>query len=396
MLFDPPSHEPLTEERWSESRAKRAILDIVDESEAAFDEERLWPPHPLDEIDPKEPPLTSLYFGASGVIWALDALTRAGLSAPSRDWTDVVLALVEDYRAAPDFAELTGGSVPSFWMGEAGILLLAHRLAPASWQEDRLLTAVHANVENPFCELMWGSPGTMLAARAMFERTGREAFAEAWRESATWLLDEWREDLWLQQLYGRPVRVLGPAHGFAGNVYALTSGELLDSARRREVEHRAVAAAVKYAQRDGALAQWPASLEPRPERSPEIRTQWCHGAPGIVATLAGIATANDEFTDLLVAGGQLVWTAGPLVKGPGLCHGTAGNGYAFLKLFERTRDELWLSRARAFAMHAIEQVDRARSKHGRGRFTLWTGDLGTALFLASCIEASAGMPTLDC
>ena len=69
---------------------------------------------------------------------------------------------------------------------------------------------------------------------------------------------------------------------------------------------------------------------------------------------------------MLVAGGELTWRAGPLVKGPGLCHGTAGNGYAFLKLFERTGDELWLERARAFAMHAIEQVERFRREYGRG------------------------------
>jgi hypothetical protein len=90
-----------------------------------------------------------------------------------------------------------------------------------------------------------------------------------------------------------------------------------------------------------------------------------------------------------------VWRAGPLVKGPGLCHGTAGNGYAFLKLFERTGDELWLGRARAFAMHALEQVERNRSRYGRGRYTLWTGDPGTALFLRSCIEANAELPALD-
>jgi hypothetical protein len=394
VLFHPPSHEPLIEERWTDSRARRAILDIVHDAEAAFAGERLWPTHPLDEIDSTEP-LTSLYFGASGVISALDALARAGLAELSRNWTSVALGLHERYLAAPDFAELVGGPVPSLLMGEAGILLLAHRLAPAGWQEDRSLNAVLANVENPFRELMWGSPGTMLAARAMFERTGREEFAEAWRESARWLLDEWRDDLWLQDLYGRPVHVLGPAHGFAGNVYALTSGELLDSAHRAEVERRAVTVTRKYAQREGALAQWPAALERRPERSSEVRTQWCHGAPGIVASLAGIARGNDEFTELLVAGGELVWTAGPLVKGPGLCHGTAGNAYAFLKLFERTGDELWLSRARAFAMHAIDQVERTRNELGRGRYTLWTGDLGTALLLSSCIEPSAGMPTLD-
>jgi hypothetical protein len=44
----------------------------------------------------------------------------------------------------------------------------------------------------------------------------------------------------------------------------------------------------------------------------------------------------------------------------------AGNGYAFLKLFERTGDQLWLDRARAFEMHPVEQVERTRSTHGRG------------------------------
>ena len=91
----------------------------------------------------------------------------------------------------------------------------------------------------------------------------------------------------------------------------------------------------------------------------------------------------------------MTWRAGPLRKGAGLCHGTAGNGYAFLKLLARTGDELWLHRARAFAMHAIEQVERATDAHGRGRHTLWTGDPGTALYLASCLEADAAFPTLD-
>jgi hypothetical protein len=96
-----------------------------------------------------------------------------------------------------------------------------------------------------------------------------------------------------------------------------------------------------------------------------------------------------ELGDVLLAGGELTWRAGPLAKGPGLCHGTAGNGLAFLALFDRTGDEVWLARARAFAMHAAEQVGRERERHGRGRHTLWTGDPGTAVYLASCIAPEA-------
>jgi hypothetical protein len=36
--------------------------------------------------------------------------------------------------------------------------------------------------------------------------------------------------------------------------------------------------------------------------------------------------------ELALGGGELTWRAGPLRKGAGLCHGTAGNGFAFLRL----------------------------------------------------------------
>ena len=115
----------------------------------------------------------------------------------------------------------------------------------------------------------------------------------------------------------------------------------------------------------------------------------------MVVALAPVLAREPEVDELLAAGGELTWRAGPLVKGPGLCHGTAGNGFAFLALFARTGDERWLERARRFAMHAIAQVARARSELGRGRATLYTGDPGVALYLDACLEARAGFPVLD-
>src|SRR5262249_49371229 len=93
----------------------------------------------------------------------------------------------------------------------------------------------------------------------------------------------------------------------------------------------------------------------------------------------------------------LVWDAGPpgMQKGPGICHGTAGNGYAFLKVFERTGDELWLERARRYAVHALGQVERWREERGRYRFSLWSGDVGTALFAADCLDAGPIVPIVD-
>jgi hypothetical protein len=79
----------------------------------------------------------------------------------------------------------------------------------------------------------------------------------------------------------------------------------------------------------------------------------------------------------------------------GLCHGTAGNGFAFLALFARTGDERWLKRARAFAIHSIAQADRMRGASGRGRYALFTGDLGAALLTAGCLTFNPAFPGID-
>jgi lantibiotic modifying enzyme len=195
-------------------------------------------------------------------------------------------------------------------------------------------------------------------------------------------------------MYAKSMHYMGAGHGFASNVRVLAGGDLLDADRREVLERRALETIRSHIQRDGELAQWPALLEP-PGADVKTRTQWCHGAPGLVTSFAGIAPHDAELTEVLVACGELTWRAGPLAKGAGLCHGTAGNGYAFLKLLRRTGDDRWLERARAFAVHAAEQVERARADHGRGRYTLWTGDVGVALYLASCIAADPAMPILD-
>ena len=103
---------------------------------------------------------------------------------------------------------------------------------------------------------------------------------------------------------------------------------------------------------------------------------------------------DDETDALLVAAGEITWRAGPLAKGAGLCHGTAGNGYAFLALHARTGDPRWLERARHFAMHALMQSRAARAEYGHGRYSLWTGDIGVALFLQDCVDGAGELPSL--
>jgi hypothetical protein len=394
MLYKAEAFEPLTDEPWEENRVRAGIQAIVDDADRAFDPEQLWPAHEWD-VWQAMPPLKNLYVGAAGVIWALDALRSRGYAETKVDLAAAVQRALELWSERPDFEEwpdVPSSAQSALLMGESGLLLVAFKLAPSDDLADRLHARVRENVDNEAIEIMWGAPGTMLAARAMLDWTGDERWAEAWRESAE---SVWRsrepEGLWTKRLYGYTNRSLGPPHGVVGNVLALLhGGDLLAPDRRETLERETAGVLARYAFVEHGLANWPMHdgadlVEPE---DGEIRVQWCAGAPGIVSSAT---TYLDE--ELLLAGAELAWRAGPhgMKKGSGICHGTAGNGYAFLKAFERTGEEAWLGRARRFAVHALGQVER----RGHGRYSLWTGDVGVALFAADCLDARARYPVLD-
>ena len=365
MLFTPAAHEELVDEPWSVERARAVIAEVVADAEGAFDDG--WPAHPGDLLETEDPAtrFRTVYGGGAGVVDALHRLARRGFAELRQDY----LPYLEHSLEAPsDFPE--EDAERSLWMGQTGIRLVLQRVAPSQANLERLSELIAANERDERCELMWGSPGTILAGREL----GLDVTA-----SIEWLLQQRDGDgLWTQLLSGTSSRGIGPAHGFAGCVLALG-----------DVAGVSETLAPFAVEEDGLLNWLPYAGMQRLDahRDGQIRTQWCHGAPGMVATLAHLLDA-----ELAVAGGELTWLAGPLKKGAGLCHGTAGNGYAFLALLARTGDELWLERARAFAMHAAAQMEHSRSAYGRGRYTLWTGDLGTALYLADCVDGGGASP----
>ena len=392
MLFDGRAHEPLQGGAWDPPAVEAAIRAIARDADDSLRDGEWWPLHPLD-AEPGDPDVFhGVYLGAAGMVWALDRLARDGLHEPGRDYARLAEDVLESYLRRPEL----DGPIPSLWMGESGIALVAWLLAPAPALADRLAELVAAEPEDDTLELMWGSPGLLLVAGAMLEHTGEERWASAWSAIAGRLLDQWGEDvpdLWTQRLYGNTEPILGPAHGLAGTVAALARRpDLLPPER---LAPGTTAALARYAIRDGDLANWPpAPNDPLAKPDGSIRTQWCHGAPGIVASTAALP-ADAELDELLRAGAELTWTAGPLRKGANLCHGTAGNGFALLKLFTRTGDEEWLDRARRFAMHSAAQVEAARRRYGQGRHSLLSGDVGTALYLQQCLAATSDVPTID-
>ncbi len=396
-IFSPELHEPVTDEPWSAAAAGAAIREIVADADAQYGEASLWPPvDPWDDWGGQARlPLSSLSTGAAGVAWGLGTLRRRGHAEPCTDLGAAARHALAAWRSCPDTDERLEPPVTthaSLFMGETGPLLAACLLDGSSQLRDDLHARVVANEDCPTNELFSGSPGTMLAARALSAATGEERWAESWRRAAEILLARREADgYWVYPPYGKAP---GASHGLASNTKILLAGrELLTPEAVASLASESAAALGSAAVIEDGLANWPLAVgDDLVGWDGVIRTQWCHGAAGVAEAAAGFLDVP-----LLLMAGELVWRAGPpsMEKGTGICHGTAGSGFALLKVFERTQDELWLDRARRFAMHGAGQVRRWRERRGRGRVTLWTGDVGAALFLSACLDANAALPIVD-
>jgi hypothetical protein len=391
-LFDPARHEALIDAPWDAGEARRAIERIVAEVRAEAGADGTWSVHPNDG-KPEEPSL-GLYVGGAGVALGLDHLVRIGAAAPGPMFADRLPGYLEATRRA---LRQFGAATRSYLMGDAGIRLAQWRAEPSAEIADELARVVAANADDPTLELMWGAPGTMLAALAMHRWTGELRWADLYRQSLAALDRAQAPDgpeggvIWVQDLYGSQRTYLGAVHGFASIARALIVGrELIEPDVWAGWSARLARTLEVTAQHGEAGVNWaPAREENAPTK---MLVQHCHGAPGMIFCFAELDAPIDA---LLRAAGELIWAAGPLTKGANFCHGTDGNGYAFLKLFRRTGDQLWLERARAFAMHAIAQSDAAARAFGRRRGTLWTGDVGLAAYLADCVDAATRFPSLE-
>ena len=396
-MFDQSRHTTLAAADWDPAAVRAAIQEIVDDAAGSFDHERYWRAHPQEDGVPSGG--ANLYFGAAGVLWALDFLKREGAADHAVDVTSLLPRLLEVSRAqfalfAPDsHIELRR---PSYLFGDVPVLLMMIR-AGIGGAVDELFSRLNDNLDLPVLELMWGFAGNMLASVFAAELTGEDRWRDLYLAQARALLagleDTVHGPLWTQHLYGRERRHLGPVHGYAGNMLALLRGwDWLSDADHSRIRQAVPATLAANAIRGELGVNWGpvVSADPAP-----TLVQHCHGAPGIVTALADRHIAKPELLAMLEAGGELTWRAGPLGKGSNLCHGTGGNGFAFLKLHRLTDAPVWLDRARAFAMASIEQCRAARAEHGRGRYSLWTGDIGLACYLHECLNGTARFPTAD-
>ena len=378
-------------------RRATAIRAIVADADAAFDPDALWP---ADEWDVWEatPPMKNLYVGAAGVVWALDALAQA---RPRRDDARPRLGRAAHPRSLAREARLRAmGRRPlasarrRSSCGESGPLLaVAWRLDPSAELADRAARARARERRRTRRSRSCGARPGRCSPRGRCS-TGRARSAgptpggRAPRRSGArrepdglWTKPALRRDVPRPRPAARPRR---QRPGAARRRRAARPGPARDARTGDGGDPRT------HRGREDGLANWPTRGADCSQADGEIRLQWCAGAPGIVASAASYL---DE--ELLLAGAELTWHAGPpgMEKGPASATGRPGTATRSSR--PSSAPGRALARPRPPVRRARARAGRARRRRGHGRYSLWTGDVGAALYAADCLEARTAYPVLD-
>ena len=77
------------------------------------------------------------------------------------------------------------------------------------------------------------------------------------------------------------------------------------------------------------------------------KVHFCHGCVGAVHLflLAEELFPNHDYKAVSIKSNQCLWEKGLLYKGNGVCHGMAGTCYPLMKLYQFTKDEVFLKEA---------------------------------------------------
>lgn len=385
-------HFALSGKKWDDDRAGVVVQEIVEDAVVNLNRGYLWPTHPLDD----DTDCQGLYF-STGVSWALEYFRREGVVDVE---FDAQYALSQQLQVCQhQYSQMPHCDNSSYLLGDVPILMMLYRLSSSTNLLDEIQNKITLNNTQPTRELMWGTAGTMIALSHLQRWLPNEPrWVDLYVTQAQRLIEELEQHnefgyLWMHDVYGNNTYYLGPVHGASGNSLALIKGrQNLAGEEYRTLCEKIMAGIIKTAVTDNNFTNWPAIAG----QLDNLQLHHCRGAPGIINALSELPVGiNHEFDNRLLKAGELIWAAGPLKKGLGLCHGTAGNGFALLKLFERTQDESWLDRAKVFAMEAIEQYQNAKALFHQGRYSLWNGDMGLAIFLDECRRGTARFPTVD-
>ncbi len=297
----------------------------------------------------------SLYSGLFGVAWATVHLQRTPFQAESKVSTRSIDSALKNY--------------------------VGHR----GWLGDYDLVSGLVGL-GVYALERWPSRASLACLEGVVDRLDETATRESrgitWRTTPDLLPDE------LRQRFPRGYFDLGVAHGVPGAI-AMLSAAYAAGVRRRKARRLltgAVAWLLGQKLRRNAASVFPARIGPDiPTES--SRSAWCYGDPGIAATLFGAARAAKEPTwareALAIARRAAARPADDTgVVDACLCHGAAGLGHIFNRLYQATGDESLGRAAREWFERTLAMPQRDATDIG-----VLMGSSGIALALLAASTA---------
>lgn len=180
------------------------------------------------------------------------------------------------------------------------------------------------------------------------------------------------------------VEYLGAAHGLCSIIQSILSvpGYLQENQEDQKDIRRAIDYLLSLQSPEG---NFPAATDEIGHESKLVH--WCHGAGGIFYLMAKayLVFSDEKYLESCKKMVDLIWHKGLLKKGPGICHGVAGNGYGFLIMYRLTDDIKYLYRAKCFYEFLDTDTFRNNARTPDNPCSLYEGTAGTVCYLADLI-----------
>lgn len=194
-------------------------------------------------------------------------------------------------------------------------------------------------------------------------------------EGVTWFTPPERLPQWQREIHPNGYYNLGVAHGVPAVVTLLAGAAAAGLDRARPLLDDTVRWLLAQRLEPGAGSCFGTSFYPG-EDPGTSRLAWCYGDPGIAASLLAAARAvgepawEEEAQSIaLSAAGRSLETA--MVRDAGLCHGAAGLGHLFNRMYRTTGEERLAEAARFWISHALAVREPGEGIAG---FRTWTAE----------------------
>eukprot|EP00112_Aurelia_sp_Birch-Aquarium-sp1_P009568 Seg2091.6 transcript_id=Seg2091.6/GoldUCD/mRNA.D3Y31 product="LanC-like protein 2" protein_id=Seg2091.6/GoldUCD/D3Y31 len=337
----------------------------------------------------------SIYTGTTGIALLLMQLSKTVYKDTEKN--KVLLDIAE--KVCDTGRKTINGKRVTFLCGDAGPLALGAVIAHMKSDSQNFELCINSltslidrccNDDSLPNEMLYGRSGYLYALLFVQKHCGKECIknsmlervCEAILQSGEKLSRTDRADVPLKYTW-HGKEYIGAAHGYFGIFYILLQPELITL----KVVQEALPV-IKECLDKLLLMRFQSGNVPSSVGNDSDRlVQWCHGAPGAVDTLmrAFQVYHDDKYLEAAKACCDVIWKCGLLQKGYGICHGTAGNGYAFLTMYHITKDKRYLYYAMKFGEFCLDY-----GKHGCRTpdrpLSLFEGLAGTVYFMADLLN----------